>query len=278
MRLSGRVVAITGASAGIGRATAEHCAKEGAAIAISARRADRLNDVVSAVTGLGGQAIAVPGDVTNDADVRALVARAVEAFGRLDVIVCNAGIGFHGNLEDTTPDVARRLVDVNVLGTIYAAHAAHPVFVRQGFGHIIAISSVAGRRGVAGMSLYSATKAAQVGFIEGLRTEFLGTNLHASVIYPVSTPTEFHSSMRRDFGFAVDARGPRQTADEVASAIVDCIVSPRPEVYIYRKAWWLAVLSVVAPGRADRFMQKFARWREGEKEPPRSFPERGDRK
>ena len=155
MRLSGRVVAITGASAGIGRATAEHCAKEGAAIAISARRADRLNDVVSAVTGRGGQAIAVPGDVTKDADVRALVARAVEAFGRLDVIVCNAGIGFHGNLEDTTPDVARRLVDVNVLGTIYAAHAAHPVFVRQGFGHIIAISSVAGRRGVAGMRLSS---------------------------------------------------------------------------------------------------------------------------
>lgn len=269
MRLSGRVVAITGASAGIGRATAELCAKEGAAIAISARRADRLNEVVAAVVGQGGRAIAVPGDVTNDADVRALVARAVEAFGRLDVMVCNAGIGFHGKLEDTTPDIARRLVDVNVLGTIYAAHAAHPVFVRQGSGHIVAISSVAGRRGVAGMSLYSATKAAQVGFIEGLRTEFLGTNLHASVIYPISTPTEFHSSMRRDFGFAVDARGPRQTADEVAAAIVDCMVSPRPEVYIYRKAWWLAVLSVVAPGRADRFMQKFARWREEEKGPPR---------
>jgi NADP-dependent 3-hydroxy acid dehydrogenase YdfG len=259
MRLSGRVVAITGASAGIGRATAELCAKEGAAVALLARRADRLHDLAGAIRAAGGRAVAVAGDVTNDADAAALVARAVETFGRLDVMLCNAGIGFHGRLEDTTPAIARRLVDVNVLGTIYAAHAAHPVFVRQQSGHIIAVSSVAGRRGVAGMSLYSATKAAQVGFIEALRTEFLDANLHASVIYPITTPTEFHSSMRRDFGHAVEARGPRQTAEDVAAAIVDCMVRPRPEVYLYRRAWWLAVLSVIAPARADRVMRKYAR-------------------
>ena len=259
MRLSGRVVAITGASAGIGRATAELCATEGASVALLARRADQLDGVVAAIRERGGKAIAVPGDVTNEADVAALVARAVEAYGRLDVMLCNAGIGFHGNLEETTPEIARRLVDVNVLGTIYAAHAAHPVFVRQGSGHIVAVSSMAGRRGVAGMSLYSATKAAQIGFIEALRTEFLGANLHASVIYPITTPTEFHSSMRRDFGHAVEGHGPRQTVGEVAAAIVDCIVTPRPEVYVYRKAWWLAVLSVVAPARADRLMKKYAR-------------------
>jgi NAD(P)-dependent dehydrogenase (short-subunit alcohol dehydrogenase family) len=261
MRLSGRVVAITGASAGIGRATAELCAKEGASVALLARRADRLEDVAASVRAAGGTSLVVPGDVTTDADVAAFVARTVETFGRLDVMLCNAGIGFHGMLEDTTPEIARRLVGVNVLGTIYAAHAAHPVFVRQGFGHIIAVSSVAGRRGVAGMSLYSATKAAQVGFIEALRTEFLDANadLQASVIYPITTPTEFHSSMRRDFGHAVEAHGPRQTVDEVAAAIVDCMVTPRPEVYLYRKAWWLAVLSVMAPARADRLMRKYAR-------------------
>jgi NADP-dependent 3-hydroxy acid dehydrogenase YdfG len=218
-----------------------------------------LHDLAGAIRAAGGRAVAVAGDVTNDADAAALVARAVETFGRLDVMLCNAGIGFHGRLEDTTPAIARRLVDVNVLGTIYAAHAAHPVFVRQQSGHIIAVSSVAGRRGVAGMSLYSATKAAQVGFIEALRTEFLDANLHASVIYPITTPTEFHSSMRRDFGHAVEARGPRQTAEDVAAAIVDCMVRPRPEVYLYRRAWWLAVLSVIAPARADRVMRKYAR-------------------
>jgi NAD(P)-dependent dehydrogenase (short-subunit alcohol dehydrogenase family) len=261
MKLRDRVVAITGASAGIGRATAELCAKEGAAIVISARRADLLGDIVARVQAQGGRAVAVPGDVTSDADMRALVARAVESFGRLDVMVCNAGIGFHGTLEDTTPEVARRLVEVNVLGTIFAAVAAHPVFARQGSGHLIAVSSIAGRRGVAGMSVYSATKAAQIGFIEGLRTEFLGTNLHASIVYPVSTRTEFHSSMLRDFGHAVEGLGPRQSAEEVAAYIVDCIVSPKAEVYTYRKAWWLAVLAVVAPARADQLMKKYARRR-----------------
>jgi NAD(P)-dependent dehydrogenase (short-subunit alcohol dehydrogenase family) len=259
MRLAKRVVAITGASAGIGRATAEACAAEGAAVVLSARRAGVLNEVAAAISARGGHAVAVRGDVTNEADMRALVSRAMDAFGRLDVMVCNAGIGFHGTLEETTPDIARRLVDVNLLGTIYAAHAAQEVFLRQGFGHIIAVSSVAGRRGVAGMSLYSATKAAQIGFIEGLRTEFLGTNLHASIVYPVSIPTEFHTSMRRDFGHAIEATGPRQTAAEVAAMIVDCIVSPRAEVYTYPRAWWLAVLSVIAPARADRVMKKYAR-------------------
>jgi NADP-dependent 3-hydroxy acid dehydrogenase YdfG len=255
MKLANHVVAITGASAGIGRATAE----AGAAVVLSARRADVLNEVVAAIAAKGGRAIAVPGDVTNDADMRALVSRAVDTFGRLDVMLCNAGIGFHGTLDETTPEVTRRLVDVNLVGTIYAARAAYPVFVRQASGHIIAVSSIAGRRGVAGMSLYSATKAAQIGFIEGLRTEFLGSNLHASVVYPVSIPTEFHTSMRRDFGHAVEGSGPRQTAAEVAAAIVDCIVSPKAEVYTYPRSWWVAVLSVVAPERADRVMKKYAR-------------------
>ena len=203
--------------------------------------------------------------------MRAFVARTLDSFGHLDVMICNAGIGFHGTLAETTPEIARRLVDVNILGTIHAAHAAHAAFSRQGFGHLIAVSSIAGRRGVGGMSLYSATKAAQVGFIEGLRTEFLETNLRASVIYPISTPTEFHSSMIRDFGHAVEGDGPRQTVAEVAAAIVECVVSPQAEVYLYRKAWWLAVLSVVAPARADRLMQKYARGRAyGEGGPPRS--------
>ena len=116
--------------------------------------------------------------------------------------------------------------------------------MRQGTGHLIAMSSVAGLRGVAGMSVYSATKAAQIGFIEGLRTEFLGTGLHASVVYPVSTRTEFHS--RRCT--AISATPSKATdrdrpSTEVAAAIVECIVSPQAEVYPYRTARWLAVLS-----------------------------------
>jgi NADP-dependent 3-hydroxy acid dehydrogenase YdfG len=261
-RLTGKVVAITGASAGIGRACAEALWKEGAHVVLSARRADRLHALVEEASQRGARALAVPGDVTNEDDMRTLVSRSVETFGRLDVMICNAGIGFHGPLDDTPPQVMRRLVDVNIMGTFYAAHAAMKVFRRQSDGHIIAISSMAGRRGVSGSSIYAATKAAQIAFIEALRAEFYGSKLHASVVYPVVTSTEFHETITRDFGHVIGGQGPRQTAEEVADAIVDCIVSPKAEVYPFPKAWWLSVLSVVAPAHADRVVQKFGRHRQ----------------
>jgi NAD(P)-dependent dehydrogenase (short-subunit alcohol dehydrogenase family) len=259
--LSGRVVAITGASSGIGRATAERLATAGAPVVLSARRADRLDALVTSIAARGGRALAVPGDVTREEDMRALVDRAVAAFGRLDVMVCNAGIGFHGEFKDTTSAIMRRLIDVNLLGTYHAARAAHDVFLKQGSGHIIVVSSIAGRRGISGNTAYSATKAAQIGFIEALRAEFVTTNLHASIVYPVSTRTEFRDAMTRDFGLAVPGLGPRQDAEVVAGAIADCIVSPKAEVYPYRPAWLLAVLGVVAPAMTDRFVQKYERRR-----------------
>lgn len=256
-----KVVAITGASAGIGRACAERLATEGASVVVSARRNAELQELVHRLVGRGGKAIAVRADVTNPDDMRRLVARAVEAFGRLDVMLCNAGIGFHGSLAESTPEIARRLVDVNVLGTIYAARAAYGQFAQQNSGHVIAMSSIAGVRGVAGMSLYSATKAAQVGFIEALRTEFIGTGIRASVVYPVSTPTQFKEAMERNFGHSVSARGPKQNLDEVVDAVMRCIASPRAEVYPHRRSRWLAVAAAVAPAWTDRFMLKFDRRR-----------------
>jgi NADP-dependent 3-hydroxy acid dehydrogenase YdfG len=258
-RLIGRVVAITGASSGIGRATAELLAGEGAAVVLSARRADRLDDLASLITSRGGRALAVRSDVTQPAEMDAVVSRAVEAFGRLDVMICNAGIGFHEAFERTSEDVMRRVVDVNLMGTFYAAHAALKVFLPRNAGHIIAVSSIVGRRGMAGSAVYSATKAAQIGFIEALRAEFVGTGLHASVVYPVSTQTEFHETILRDFGHRVRGLGPRQSAETVARAIVNCVVSPKVEVYPLRKAWWLSVLSVVAPAQADRVVQRWGR-------------------
>jgi NADP-dependent 3-hydroxy acid dehydrogenase YdfG len=258
-RLIGRVIAITGASAGIGRATAERLARGGAAVVLSARRADRLAEVAAAIHASGGRALAVTADVTSEDDMRRLVARATDEFGRLDGMICNAGIGFHDAFARTPLDVIRRLVDVNVMGTFHAAQAALPVFQRLGSGHIIAVSSIVGRRGTAGSAVYAATKAAQVGFIEGLRAEFAGTALHASIVYPVGTATEFHDAIARDYGQAVQPVGPRQSADDVARAITECVIRPRPEVYPMPWARWLAVLSVVAPGVADRVVKRWGR-------------------
>jgi short-subunit dehydrogenase len=252
-------VAITGASAGIGRACAERLARDGAAVVLCARREDKLDDVVRLIEKQGGTALAVAGDVTNDADMRVLVDRAVTTFGRLDVMICNAGIGFHGSFADTTPQIARRLFDVNVLGTVYAARAAYDVFARQGSGHIIAVSSIAGVRGGAGMAIYSATKAAQIAFIESLRTEFLGTALHASVVYPVSTPTEFRDVMQRDYGYASSGAGLNQSVEAVAAAIARCVEHPRAEVYPKRGTGVFRVFAALTPRLMDRFMKKFDR-------------------
>ncbi|HUF24609.1 MAG TPA: SDR family oxidoreductase [Vicinamibacterales bacterium] len=259
--LEGRVVAITGASAGIGLACAARFAGEGASVALSARRGEKIAALAEELTAAGARAIAVPGDVTNDADVQALVDRAVETFGRLDVMVANAGAGYHGTLEDTPPDVARRLMDVNFIGTYLAARAAMRVFTRQGSGHLIVISSIVGRRGIAGSAVYGATKAAQLGFAESLRTEYLGTGIDVTVVFPVATETEFHSAMRRDYGVAVEGLGPTQSADTVAAAIHAAILKPRPEVYPHATSRALAVLGVVAPRFTDRLVRKYARRR-----------------
>jgi short-subunit dehydrogenase len=176
-------------------------------------------------------------------------------------MICNAGIGYHGRLDETPPDVMRRLVDVKLLGPLYAARAALTAFRAQNSGHLIAISSIVGRRGVGGSSVYAATKAAQVGFIESLRAEFGGTPLRASLVLPVSTLTEFHDTMARDYGIEVTRVGPRQPAARVADAVARCVASPRPEVYPHRLSRGLAVLNVLAPSLADRFVRRFTRRR-----------------
>ena len=129
-----------------------------------------------------------------------LVAQAVERFGRLDVMMCNAGFAIYGAIDDITPAQMHKLVDINYFGTYYATRAALPVFRRQGHGHVIIVSSIAGKRGVPYMGAYSATKFAQVGLAECLRAEVAGSDIHVSVVFPVSTDTEFREVMRRETG------------------------------------------------------------------------------
>ena len=256
----GRVVAITGASAGIGRATALRLARDGAAIVVCARRLDRLEQLRSEIEAAGGQALPIVADVAREADMHDLVARAVERFGRLDVMMCNAGFAIYGAIDDITPDQMRRLVDINYFGTYYATRAALPVFRRQGAGHILIVSSIVGKRGVPFMGAYSATKFAQVGLAECLRSEVEGSGIHVSVVYPVSTDTEFKEVMLRETGHAIShSTGPTQTAEQVANAIAGALANPVPEVYPYRKSRGLVILNAVAPGFCDRLVKKYGR-------------------
>jgi short-subunit dehydrogenase len=261
MTLAGRVAVITGASSGIGLACAEALAREGVAVVLGARRTERLESEVKRIRSAGARAEAVTTDVTVEADVIRLVHHAHSTFGRLDVMICNAGFGYYGTVEETPPEVMQRMMDVNFMGTYYGARAAMPFFRAQGHGHLLLISSIVGRRGIPLMSGYSATKAAQAGFAESLRSELATTDIHVSAVYPVSTDTEYRAAMERDYGQSVSGLGPRQPVEHVAAAIVQCIRRPRAEVYPHSKSRALAVLNIVAPAFADRLVQKYGRKR-----------------
>jgi short-subunit dehydrogenase len=127
---------------------------------------------------------------------------------------------------------------------------------------LIIMSSIVARRGIAQMSGYSATKAAQAGFAESLRAEFAGSAIAVSVVYPVSTETEFRSAMVRDYGHSVSGLGPKQTPEHVARAVVACVRRPRPEVYPHAPSRLLAVLNTMAPSLADRLVRRYGRRRE----------------
>ena len=257
--LSRRVAAITGASAGIGAACARTFAGAGLAVSLAARRLDLLESLAAEIADAGGRALPVAADVTSEADMRAFVTRTLAAFGRLDVLVANAGIGFHGSLEDTTPDVMDRLMRVNFMGTYHAVRAALPHFEAQGSGHVLIVSSILGQRGVPATAAYCATKFAQVGFAESLRSELRGTGVDVSVVFPVGTATDFHDAMHDNFGFSVAPAGPRQTADQVARAMLRCVRRPAAEVY---PLWWsraLTWLNALSPALCDRVVRRFGR-------------------
>jgi len=254
-----RVIAITGASSGIGRATALRLAREGAAIVACARRADRLDTLAGEIGAAGGQALTLVADVTREADMTGLVSAAVERFGRLDAMICNAGFGVYGTIDRIAPAQMQQLLDVNYMGTFLAARAALPRFRAQSRGHIVIVSSIVGKRGVPYMGAYAATKFAQVGLAECLRAELRGSDIHVSVVFPISTETEFFDVMTRRSGAVTRAMGPRQSAAQVADAIARAIAHPVPEVYPFRKARGLALLNAIAPGLCDRVVQKWGR-------------------
>lgn len=263
MRLmSSRVAVITGASSGIGLACATRFAERGIAVVLGARRTDRLRAAVDGIRAAGGRASFAACDVAREADVTALTRHAVDTFGGLDIMVCNAGFGFYGTVEQTPPDVMRRMMDVNFMGTYFGARAALPIFRQQARGHLIFISSIVGQRGIPLMSGYSATKAAQAVFAESLRAEFAGTAIHVSCVFPISTETEFRDAMTRDYGHTVSGLGPSQSAAAVARAVAACVDAPKPEVYPNRTARALVALNALAPRFTDRFVKRFGRRRE----------------
>jgi NADP-dependent 3-hydroxy acid dehydrogenase YdfG len=191
--LSGRVVAITGASSGIGEATALACVEAGASVALAARRADRIDALAQRINDDGGLAIAVPTDVADERQARAFVEQTYERLGRLDALVNNAGVMLLGPVTGADTAEWRRMIDANLYGVLYCSHAALPLMQQQGSGHIVNVSSVAGRIASAGSAVYNMTKWGVVGFSEGLRQEALHANVRVTIVEPGAVGTELLS-------------------------------------------------------------------------------------
>jgi NADP-dependent 3-hydroxy acid dehydrogenase YdfG len=191
----GKVVVITGASSGLGEAAARLLSAQGARLVLGARRAERLQALAKELTTAGGQALAVTTDVADRRQVQALVDAAVKAFGRVDVMLNNAGVMPQSLLERLKVDEWDRMIDVNVRGVLYGIAAALPVMKPQKSGHFINVSSVAGHRVGPGSTVYAATKFAVRALSEGLRQEVKPYNIRTTVISPGAVATELPDSV-----------------------------------------------------------------------------------
>jgi NADP-dependent 3-hydroxy acid dehydrogenase YdfG len=224
--IEGKVVVITGASSGLGEATARHLAAQGASVVLGARRQDRIRALARELS--GGKAIAVTTDVGDRAQVKALVDAAVEAYGRVDVMINNAGVMPQAPLERLRIDEWDRMIDVNIKGVLYGIAAALPYMKQQKVGHFINVSSVAGHKVGPGFAVYAATKHAVRALSEGLRQEVKPYNIRTTVISPGAVATELPQSTTEP-DVAERVRKVYETAipaDSFARAVVFAISQP----------------------------------------------------
>jgi len=235
-QLEGTVALVTGASSGIGEATARALARQGAAVALAARRRERLEALAGEIREAGGRALVLETDVTEEPQARAAVEQTVDELGRLDTLVNNAGVMLLGPIVDAPLEEWERMVHLNALGLLYCAHAALPHLLRAAesgprrVADMVNISSVAGRKTRVGSGVYSLTKFGVVAFSESLRQEVTGRHLRVSVVEPGAVATELITHVRPEVRAAASKNiadvEPLQ-AEDIAQAIEFIVTRPR---------------------------------------------------
>lgn len=226
--LAGHVAIVTGASSGIGEATAEALADEGASVVLAARRAGELETLAERIESDGGDALVVPTDVTDEDDIDSLVGKVTDEYGRLDILVNNAGVMLVEPLERASRENLRQMVEVNLLGLMNLTHAVLPVMQDQDGGHIVNVSSVAGRRASANVSGYNATKFGVNAFTEAVRQEVTTQNIRTTVIEPGAVDTELptHITDEQVLERLAELDMPMLAPEDIARAIVYATLQP----------------------------------------------------
>jgi NADP-dependent 3-hydroxy acid dehydrogenase YdfG len=229
--LAGKVALVTGASSGIGAATALELARAGATVALSARRADRLAGLVAQIEASGGKALALAGDMMVEAEAIKAVEDTVAAFGKIDILINSAGIMQAGGIEGADLAEFRRVYEINVFGTLYTCAAAVPHMIRQGEGDIVNITSLAGRKGGPQTNAYSGSKHAANSMTDAMRQELGGKNIRVSILMPGATSTEVGDGISDpNWRQAIQAHVSKEGAvkpEEIGQTIVFMLSLPR---------------------------------------------------
>ena len=235
MTLAGKIALVTGASSGIGAAAAVALGAAGATVAVVARRADRLDDLVSQIKSAGGNALALPGDVTDEKVAQGVVTQTLSRFGRLDILVNSAGIIDAGGVENAVTEQYRRVLDINLMASLYTSRAVIGPMRAQGGGDIINISSIAGRRAAALFNAYSASKFALTAMTEALRQEVARHGIRVCIIEPGATTTEVSAGVsdptsRKFIAAHVSKEGAMKPEDVAAAIVFVAALPPRANV------------------------------------------------
>jgi len=245
--VQGKVIVVTGASSGIGEATALEFGRQGARVVLAARRLDRLEAAAEAIRSAGGEALPVAADLSRGEDIRALVQRAQDHFGRIDVLFNNAGFGRIGWLENLDPekDIAAQF-EVNVLGVIQTTRQVLPVMLEQRSGHIINMASMAGLVGTPTYTVYASCKYAVRGFSEALRREVSPWGIKVSVVYPGGVATDFasHAGIKRKTKITTP-KWLVLTPQDVGRAVAGLVRRPRADLVFpwpFRLSAWINFL------------------------------------
>jgi short-subunit dehydrogenase len=252
---SGTTAVVTGASRGIGRALAHRLATRGARVGLLARDREALEELAESLPSApAGDHVVLVADVVKRRELERAIERFVKRAGGIDVLAANAGIAHYGRFADTDIERAEEMVKVNVLGTIYAVHAALPHMLERRRGHIVVTSSGAGLRAFPEAAVYGATKAADRGFAEALRHELAGTGVSVTTVYPGEVATDLHAHEREilpDWRSNEEEMAPEQ----VAEAIVEAIEADRRELHVPRIVRLLG-LNGISPRLLDEILAR----------------------